>query len=81
MKLLQFVEPGDGMHVGLVDGEQVLDLTGGAGAPRTIYEIYYDLGGDERGLVAAVESLQGAASRTLSLTDLQSPNDGLVPVF
>ena len=54
MKLLQFVEPGDGMHVGLVDGEQVLDLTGGAGAPRTIYEIYYDLGGDERGLAAAV---------------------------
>ena len=72
MKLLQFVEPGDGMHVGLVDGEQVLDLTGGAGAPRTIYEIYYDLGGDERGLVAAVESLLGAASRTLSLTDLQA---------
>ena len=72
MKLLQFVEPGDGMHVGLVDGEQVLDLTGGAGAPRTIYEIYYDLGGDERGLTAAVESLQGAASRTLSLTDLQA---------
>ena len=76
MKLLQFVEPGDGIHVGLVDGERVLDLTGGPDAPRTIYEIYYDLGGNERGLVAAVDSLRGAVSRTLSLADLQANRGG-----
>ena len=51
MKLVQFIEPGDGMHVGVVEGDEVLDLTSGEGAPRTVHEIYYDGGGDEKGLV------------------------------
>ena len=28
MKLVQFVEPGDGLHVGVVESDEVLDLTG-----------------------------------------------------
>ena len=70
MKLVQFVEPGDGLHVGVVEGDEVLDLTGAQGVLRTVYDIYYDCGGDEKGLVAAVNELQGLASRLLSFADL-----------
>ena len=70
MKLVQFIEPGDGMHVGVVEGDEVLDLTSGGDTPRTVFEIYYNRGGDEQGLVAAVEGLQGAASRRLSWAGL-----------
>ncbi len=70
MKLVQFVEPGDGLHVGVVEGDEVLDLTGAQGVLRTVYDIYYDCGGDEKGLVAAVNELQGLASRRLSFADL-----------
>jgi len=70
MKLVQFVEPGDGLHVGVVEGDEVLDLTGAEGVLRTVYEIYYDCGGDEKGLVAAVNELKGLASRRLSFAEL-----------
>ena len=70
MKLVQFVEPGDGLHVGVVEGDEILDLTGAQGVLRTVYDIYYDCGGDEKGLVAAVNELQGLASRLLSFADL-----------
>ena len=70
MKLVQFVEPGDGLHVGVVEGDEVLDLTGAEGVLRTVYEIYYDCGGDAKGLVAAVNELKGLASRRLSLAEL-----------
>ena len=47
MKLGQFVEPNSGIgHVGLVDGGEVIDLSQGEGAPRSVYDIYYSAGGD-----------------------------------
>lgn len=70
MKLVQFIEPGDGMHVGVVEGDEVLDLTGAEGVLRTVYEIYYDCSGDEKGLVAAVNELKGLVSRHLSFPEL-----------
>lgn len=70
MKLVQFIEPGDGLHVGVVEGDEVVDLTGEEGVLRSVYEIYYDCGGDEKGLVAVVDELQRLASRRLSLAAL-----------
>jgi len=71
MKLLQFIDPQDGQHLGLVDGDEVVDLSQGDGAPRSLYDVYYDGGGDEVGLVAALEKLQAAAGAVRRL-DLQS---------
>ena len=51
MKLVQFIEPGDGMRLGLVAGDEVLDLTGAEQGLRTVHQLYYDGGGDEIGLV------------------------------
>ena len=70
MKLVQFIEPGDGMRLGLVIGDEVLDLTGGDQGPRTVHQLYYDGGGDEIGLVAAAQTLQKQATRRLSLDAL-----------
>ena len=75
MKLVQFIEPGDGLHVGVVEGGEVLDLTSGEEAPRTVHQIYYDGKGDEQGLVSAVEGLKGAASRRLSLDEMLANRD------
>ncbi|MCE2449602.1 MAG: hypothetical protein J4F35_14830 [Candidatus Latescibacteria bacterium] len=67
MKLVQFIEPDDGMRLGLVIGDEVLDLTGADQGPRTVHQLYYDGGGDEIGLVAAAQNLQKQATRRLSL--------------
>jgi 2-dehydro-3-deoxy-D-arabinonate dehydratase len=77
MKLLQFVDPKDGQHVGLVDGEQVIDLTQTAAAPVSLYEIYYKHGGSKSGLVNAVEKLKSSAidARRLDLKDLLENRD------
>lgn len=77
MKLLQFFDPQDGQHVGLVDGDQVVDLTQTAAGPRSLHEIYYELGGSEVGLVAAVQKLEAAAGevRRLGLWELLDNRD------
>ena len=69
VKLVQFIEPGDGMRLGLVIDDEVLDLTGADQGPRTLHQLYYD-GGDEIGLVAAAQNLQQQATRRLSLDAL-----------
>ncbi len=77
MKLLQFVDPRDGQHVGLVDGKQVVDLTQTAAGPRSVHEIYYGLGGSRTGLVEAVRKLETAAgsARRLELRELLENRD------
>ena len=70
MKLVQFIKPGDGMRLGLVIGDEVLDLTGAEQGPRTVHQLYYDGGGDEIGLVAAAQNLQKRAARRLPLDAL-----------
>lgn len=81
MKLLQFADPQSGMHVGLVTGGEVLDLSQGPGAPHTLFEIYYDCGGNEVGLVAAVGRLESAAggARRLDLAGLLANRDPAKP--
>ncbi len=71
MKLLQFIEPQDGQHVGLVDGNEVVDLTGTGTGPRSLYEIYYRLGGNEIGLAEAVRKLMASAGGNRRI-DLQA---------
>jgi 2-dehydro-3-deoxy-D-arabinonate dehydratase len=77
MKLLQFVDPQDGRHVGLVVGEEVLDLTQVGAGPRSVHEIYYGLGGNEKGLNAVVGELEAAAggARRLNLQELLENRD------
>ena len=70
MKLVQFIEPGDGMRLGLVIGDEVLDLTDTERGLRTVHQLYYDGGGDEIGLVAAAQNLQKQATRRLPLDAL-----------
>ena len=78
MKLLQFIDPEeDGQHVGLVEGERVTDLTQATGV-TSVYDLYYNRGGDEVGLEEAVARLTGTG-RTLALDDLlaASPESGV----
>lgn len=80
MKLIQFIDPQDpafdGAHVGLIEGHELIDLTQGPSTPRTIYDIYYGLGGDEVGLVKAVERLQNSTqNRRLDLQTLLNNSD------
>ena len=76
MKLLQFIDPQDGQHLGLVEGDSVIDL--GVGG---IYEVYYEGGGDEVGLVAAVEKMreQAGDARRLDLDQLLASSDASLP--
>jgi len=75
MKLLQFIDPQDGPHAGLVAGEEVVDLTQTPAGPRTLYEVYYGHGGDEIGLEAAVEKLGTTGARRLGLEALLANRD------
>ena len=72
MKLLQFIDPQDGQHLGLVEGDRVIDLGSGG-----LHEAYYEGGGDEVGLVAAVERLRNRAgdARRLDLSQLLASRD------
>jgi len=73
MKLLQFRDPASAhpRHLGLVDGDDVIDLTTGGG-PGSVHELYYGGGGDESGFVAAAQVAvkNAAGARRLSLADL-----------
>ena len=76
MKLLQFVEPASGkQHLGIVEGEDVVDLSDGDG-PSSVYEVYYDKGGDEIGLEAALSRIKGAKSGRLNLANLLAAREG-----
>lgn len=77
MKLLQFVDPQDSQHVGLIAGEEVIDLTQTPEAPHSLWEVYYRLGGDQVGLVRTVERLAAAAGRArrLNLRELLDNRD------
>ena len=75
MKLVQFVEPGSSQqHLGIIDGEEVVDLSADEG-PSSVYDVYYRMGGDEIGLEAAVTRLRGAGAR-LNLADLLAAREG-----
>ncbi len=77
MKLVQFADLRDGQRVGLAVGGEVLDLTQAPGAPRSVWEIYYQCGGDEVGLEEAVRRLEKEASRArrLNLDELLARRD------
>ncbi len=63
MRLLQFADAADGQHVGVVEGDEVVDLTDGELKPRSVHELYYGMGGDSAGLVAATNRALAAAKR------------------
>mgnify|MGYP000188666410 FL=1 len=73
MRLLQFVDrtATGPRHLGLVDADEILDLTQNGG-PTSIHELYYGLGGDQDGFEAALQRAIDAASgnRRLGLADL-----------
>lgn len=82
MKLLQFFDPTSdhARHLGVIDGDDVIDLTDGGG-PSSVYELYYGRGGDVDGLGAALQSALAAASgaRRLNLADLLAARGDSVP--
>ena len=72
MKLIQYADHGGRQRVGLIDGGDVIDLDSDGSGPTSLYAIYYDCGGCEIGLEAAVERLRPGAghARRLPLADL-----------
>lgn len=82
MKLLQFVDPAATIthRLGVVEGDEVIDLTDGGG-PASVYELYYGRGGDEQGFAVAAQAALAAAgsSRRLPLNDLLGASSNDVP--
>ena len=78
MKLLQFTDPADGLHVGAVDGADVVDLA--AAGFHSVYDIYYKGGGDTDGFAAACRrALEASAGgRRLSLEAMLAGGQGQV---
>ena len=58
MKLLQFFDPVDGQHVGVIENEVVVDLTSVNTSISTVYDLYYNAGGDSMGMVEVVEKIK-----------------------
>ena len=77
MKLLQFFDPVDGQHVGVIEGEVVFDLTSVNNSISTVYDLYYNAGGDSIGLVDVVKKIKGENQncRQLSLPELLESRD------
>lgn len=70
MKLLQFVQPPGGIHLGLVSGDAVIDLTACNPHPQSLHDLYYRCGGNTKGLEAAADALAADGAPRLSLSDL-----------
>ncbi|MEE3232793.1 MAG: fumarylacetoacetate hydrolase family protein [Candidatus Latescibacterota bacterium] len=77
MKLLQFFDPIDGQHVGVIENDVVVDLTSVNSSISTVYDLYYNAGGDSNGLVDATKKIKGEHRnfRQLSLTELLENRD------
>tara|TARA_B100000902_G_scaffold122956_1_gene122981 strand:+ start:1146 stop:2180 length:1035 start_codon:yes stop_codon:yes gene_type:complete len=78
MKLLQFFDPVDGNHVGVIEkNDAVIDLTSKSSNTSTVYDLYYNAGGDSIGLVEAVKKIKEEHKnfRQLSLTELLENRD------
>ena len=73
MKLVQFKDPASPrcQHLGLVEGDEVIDLSEADG-PESVYDLYYGRGGDSDGFGAALGTAADAAgsARRLSLAAL-----------
>ena len=63
MRLVQFLDPADGQHLGVIDRDVVIDVTQGDLRPRSVFELYYDMGGDGTSLTAAATAAADAAAR------------------
>jgi 2-dehydro-3-deoxy-D-arabinonate dehydratase len=72
MRLVQFLDPHDGPHLGVIEGDEVADVTQGGLAPRSVFELYYDKGGDSQGMTAAGTAALEAApgARRIPLAEL-----------
>ena len=59
MKILQYTDPAQSKQdrIGLIDGDNLIDLTAGPSEPTSLYEIYYKHGGSKDGIVATCTSL------------------------
>jgi 2-dehydro-3-deoxy-D-arabinonate dehydratase len=82
MRLVQFLDPASAhpRHLGVIDGDDVVDLTD-AGGPASVYDLYYGGGGDAKGFVPALEAAVQAHSggRRLTLADLLAARDDSGP--
>ena len=73
MKLVQFTHPASGPkgpRLGLVSSTSVIDLTATPSAPGSLYDLYYNHGGNRVGLEAAVDRLNITGAPALELADL-----------
>ena len=85
MKLLQYAHPnhpsGQIRRVGLLQKEEVIDLTACPPHPASIYDIYYHLGGNRLGLEESINSLDreraprlGSDQLLQNITNLEQPH-------
>ena len=65
MRLVQFTDPqsSPSNRVGIIDGDDLIDLTSTPTAPISLHELYYQHGGNASGLVEVCEGLAGSAER------------------
>ena len=72
MRLVQFRDPSapETSRLGLVENEVVLDLSACEPFPASVFDLYYNHGGDSAGLDRVVEAIDTAGARSYRLADL-----------
>lgn len=75
MKLLQFVQPEDGFRLGLVESNQVLDLTACTPHPTSLHDLYYNHEGNKNGIESVVQAIDTSNAPRLSLDNLLANTD------
>ena len=74
MKIIQY-QKNETNHLGVIEGEDLIDLTAGPDHPQSIHDLYYRCGGAEIGFVSALQAQIDRGTPT-SLGDLLSGRDG-----
>ena len=74
MKLVQFHDPSapKPARLGIVEGDRILDLTACEPRPESVYDLYFNHGGDVVGLEGAVAGIDASGAPAYRLSDLMS---------
>ena len=75
MKLLQFVQPEEGFRLGLVEGNDVLDLTACAPHPTSLYDLYYHHDANKNGVESTIQAIKTNEAPRLALDELLANTD------
>ena len=81
MRIVQYTDPTRPIsdRIGVIEGETLIDLTASPAAPTSLYEVYYRLGGDDKGVVDTCRMLAETGERRSVGSLLENVSDPSQP--